>query len=191
MQNTCKFLLTFLTVAGLMIGATTARASAGHHFDIINKSSHTVTLRWETKCVTSANKPSPLAPGQTVTINWEDTNNISAGCTNRDKVVAFAIQVDGFPNAWNGYLGITHRKLSGSSWYNGQFYASTLQLEDLGPISCNDGNAPPSWVQALCSHDNQCFGPCSQMEMDGKNSYNWQRSYQTEDGWAFQISDPN
>jgi hypothetical protein len=119
-----------------------------------------------------------------------DSNNINGGCTNRDKLMVFSIQVDGYPNAWTGYLGITHRKLSGSTWYNGQFYASWINLENETPITGNDGNPPPGWIQALCSHNNQCFGPFSQMEMDGKNGYNWQRFYVTDDGWAFQISNP-
>jgi hypothetical protein len=29
------------------------------------------------------------------------------------------------------------------------------------------------------------------MEDDGKNDYNWQRSYQTESGWAFEFDTPN
>lgn len=191
MSSFAKSALIFLVCSGLMTGATTASASAWHHFDIVNKSSHYIYLvNWSFKCVEAHDVVNTVAPGQTVTYNWEDSNDIYQKCTNRDKLLAFSIQMDGYPNAWNGILGMTHRKLSGSTWYNGQFYAESATIVDGNTITGTDGNPPPGWIQALCSHDNQCFGPFSQMEIDGKNGYNWQRFYVTDGGWAFQISDP-
>jgi hypothetical protein len=111
---------------------------------------------------------------------------------NKDKFVAFSVSVDGATGPqYKGYLGITHRRLSGSTWYNGQFYADSIVINSSnGSIGGSDGAAPASYIGAYCSHGNNCFGPWSEMEMDGKDSYNWQRSYQTEDGWAFEIMEP-
>lgn len=177
------------------LGASAAQASEWHQFNIINNTSRTVTVtRTISRCVTETNFPSTIGPRQTATVKWEDTNSLWAyngySCINKDKFVAFSVSIDGGGNQYGGYLGITHRRLSGSSWYNGQFYAQDISVnEQNGGISGSDGSPPPSNLQALCSHDNNCFGPWSEMEMDNKDSYNWQRSYKTEDGWAFQINE--
>jgi len=189
-----------LTAAALLGGTTASQAEAPHSFNIINNSQYTFRLKdWKARCVkewgNSVNWPSTISPGQTYTVNWEDSNNAfdynGYGCDGKDKFVAVSFTLDGASQQYDGYIGITHRELSGSSWYNGQFYADWIAVNnDNGGIAGGDGAAPSGWIQALCSHDNNCFGPWSQMEWDNKDSYNWQRSYKTEDGWAFQINNP-
>lgn len=192
-----------LAVVALLAGTTESRAEGPHHFDIVNATPYTFRLKdWKARCVqgygNSVNWPSTIAPGQTYTVNWEDSNNIDDyggyGCVNKDKFVAISFTLDGidyqYPQ-YSGYIGITHRRLSGDTWYNGQFYADWISINNQnGTINGSDGAAPPDWIHAGCSHNDNCFGPWSQMEMDNKNSYNWPRSYQTEDGWVFSVTKP-
>lgn len=189
-----------LAAVALLAQTTGSQAEGPHHFNITNNSQYTFRLTdWKARCVqqwgNSVNWPWTINPGQTYTVNWEDSNNIGDyngyGCTNKDKFVAISFQLDGAPQKYNGYIGITHRNLKGSSWYNGQFYAESVQVNNNnGGIAGSDGATPPAWIQALCTNGNNCFGPWSEMEWDDRDSYNWQRSYQTEDGWAFQINNP-
>lgn len=172
-----------------------ARAEQTHSFDIINASSRGMYIDgWMGRCVytiSTGGKYIPLwiAAGNTARISWDDDNNDGDGCTNKDKWVAFTFTMDSGAQ-WGGWLGITHRNLSGSSWYNGQFYAQFLYLVTGNVMAGGDGNPPPGWIQALCTNGNNCFGPWSEMEMAGKDDYNWPRFYQTEGGWAFRITDP-
>lgn len=188
-----------LIATALLAGTTESQAEGLHQFNIINNSEYTLRItNTQIRCIedgTTVNWPSTIAPGQAYTVQWEDSNSFIAydgyfGCDKKDKFVAFSFSLDNAQSQYDGYLGITHRELSGSSWYNGQFYAASVQVGPYGNINGSDGAVPPDWVEAICSHGNNCFGPWSEMEMDEKDSYNWQRSYQTEDGWAFQISSP-
>jgi hypothetical protein len=186
----------FIAGGVLLSAASAAHAEQWHQFDIKNNTSRTLTIKSTiTRCVTEADWPQTIGPGQTYTVKWHDTNNyLGVGdtgwtCTNRDKFVAFVPYLDGANEQYTGYLGITHRELSGSDWYNGQFYAASINVSDTNQVSGSDGDAPPGNIVALCSHGNNCFGPWSEMEMNNKDSYNWQRSYKTEDGWAFQINE--
>lgn len=192
-----------LAAVALLAGTAESRAEQPHHFDIVNGTPYTFRLKdWKARCVqdygNSVNWPTTIAPGQTYTVNWEDSNNIDDyggyGCVNKDKFVAISFTLDGIDYQYpqfNGYIGVTHRRLSGTKWYNGQFYADWISINiNDGVINGADGAAPPDWIDARCSHDNNCFGPWSEMEMDNKDSYNWPRSYQTEDGWVFYIVKP-
>jgi hypothetical protein len=189
-----------LFVAAFLIpGIQSARAEKDHHFDIINSTKSMLRIT-DTKgrCIergTTVTWPSTIGPGQTYRVYWKDSNYVGDyggyGCTDRDKLVAFSFSLDEAKGPqYKGYLGITHRKLSGTNWYNGQFYAESININSNSSVSGSDGPAPPSYIVALCSHNNYCFGPWSEMEMDKKDSYNWNRSYQTEDGWAFEIKEP-
>lgn len=190
----------FIAASVSLVGSTAAYAEGSHQFDIINNTDKTVEItKTISRCIesgTSVNWPQTIGPRQTYTVKWDDSNSIydydGYGCVNKDKFVAFSVYVHGASNQqYSGYLGITHRRLSGGDWYNGQFYADSISVNnENGGISGSDGSSPPNYIQALCSHENNCFGPWSEMEWDDKDSYNWQRSYKTEDGWAFQINDP-
>jgi hypothetical protein len=197
MRLASRFWRQVFATAFLVTGTAAADAEGPHHFDIINHSSNTITITGTVqRCIedgTSVNWPLTINPGRTYTVNWDDNNNWFAydgwlSCTNRDKFVAFSISV----GRWSGFLGITHRMLSGSNWYNGQFYGQGISVDNTyGTITGgSDGSRPPGNIVAKCLHNNYCFGPWSEMEMNNKDSYNWQRSYQTEDGWAFEIRDP-
>lgn len=175
---------------------TAVHAEGSHHFDIHNGSSKTITIsRTIERCIEhgkEVNWPQTIASGETYRVYWDDSNSIydygGYGCINKDKFVAFSISIDG--GDYDGYLGITHRRLSGSKWYNGQFYAQDITVYSNGTINGTDGPSPPGYIFPECTNNNDCFGPWSEMEMDNKNSYNWPRSFQTEDGWAFSIGDP-
>lgn len=180
---------TLLAMVAFVVEPAPARSEQWHQFDIIN---NTPTGLWITytlaRCVTEVDYDSTIAAGSRTTFRWNDTDD--SGCGERDKFVGFQFHLINRQCQWPNWLAITHRRLSGSNWYNGQFYAATLAIGGDGSITYGDGEPPPGWIQAQCSHNNDCFGPVSEMEIDDKNSYNWQRSYQTEDGWAFQINDP-
>ena len=46
-------------------------------------------------------------------------------------------------------------------------------------------------INFVCNNE-PCNGPFHDMAQMDKDSYNWQRSYRTEDGWAFEIHEnPN
>jgi hypothetical protein len=178
-----KIKLLIAAAASLLAGTVPGQASQWHQFDIINNSSQFLTISsFVGRCVGEIDGITGVNPGSRATIKWNDSNDYGEGCTNRDKFVTFQVNWQG----WSGWLGITHRKLT-SDWYNGQFYASFLSVTGNG-YSFTDGSPPPSSVKALCEHNNDCFGPFSQMEDAGKNGYNWQHSYRTESGWAFEFN---
>ncbi|MDR6203973.1 hypothetical protein [Paraburkholderia graminis] len=187
----CRISLAAIGLCCLLMGVSPAWAEQWHQFDVINNSSRGINIVGTVgRCVTEIDAPGFIAAGSRGTIKWHDTDNwFVMNCAGRDKFAGFSFRFDDDPDSWPGWLGVTHRELSGSDWYNGQFYAYTLS-SDGWSFTYADGVPAPSWIQPLCSHGNDCSGPFSEMEVDNKNSYNWQRSYRTEDGWAFQINNP-
>lgn len=185
--------LLLLAFGCLLMGVVPVRASEWHQFDIINNSSHTLRITGALgRCVSAIQSDTFIYPGSRTTFKWNDANDAGLNCTNKDKFVGFTFSL-GSGQTWNGWLGMTHRKLSGSTWYNGQFYAGYLALTiGSGEMTYyyEDGGQPPGWIQALCSNNNNCFGPFSEMEDKNKDDYNWDHSFQTESGWAFQINNP-
>jgi hypothetical protein len=162
----------------LLCGNEVAFAEAPHSYTIINNSSQAINITdiYE-DCVSQSNYPSYIAPKSQGTITWEDVNS-GVDCVEQEKFSAFTFKYDGSQELQNGYFGIVHRKF-GSDWYNGQFYANELNSNYYA-----DNLPPPSWVQPICSHGD-CFGSYTQMVLDDETSYNWQRSYRTEDGGYF------
>lgn len=193
MRYLCRLPLFLLAAVVLLAGAAPVRASQWHQFDIINNSSHVLKITGALgRCVSAINTDTVVYPGSRTTVKWNDANDATLNCTNRDKFMGFTFSLGG-NQEWSGWLGMTHRKLSGGNWYNGQFYAGYLALVvgsgEMG-YYYEDGPSPPGWIKALCSNNNNCFGPFSLMEQDDKNDYNWAHSYQTESGWAFQFDNP-
>lgn len=178
-----RFLQLSMGICFLLCGNEVAFAEAPHGYTIINNSSQGINITDISEtCVSQTNYPHYIGPKSQGTISWEDVNS-GLDCVEQEKFSAFKFIYDNNSQLQNGYFGIVHRKF-GSDWYNGQFYAN-----DLGSNYYADNLPPPSWVQPICSHGD-CFGSYTQMVLDDKTSYNWQRSYRTEDGWVFQINDP-
>ena len=187
-------------VVVLLAGTRTSRAEQQHHFTIYNNSGNTLSLNWVSYCVKYNDKtslPGSISPGQTATVYWDDSNDAFqkssrfTGCAGDNKWVAFAV-TGGPGGIYQGYLGIVHREF-GSDWYNGEFYAQSLSLDDASDglyPQWSDGNQPSSSVVlAHCAYENTtgCFGSYSEMVNAGKDSFNWAREYRTEDGWSFEI----
>lgn len=192
MPHPYRWTLILPVLGCLLAGPVPAHASQWHQFDIINNSSRYMSIVGiQGRCVTEVNIKDGLNPGERTTVSWNDSNDADWDCTNRDKYIAFQFYLDG-GQSWIGWLGVTHRNLYSNDWYNGQFYTHILGLYTPHNYHFADGNPPPSWIQALCTYGpNACFGSFTQMEDNGKDSYNWPRFHENENGWAFQINEPN
>ncbi|WP_395676958.1 hypothetical protein [Inquilinus sp.] len=177
--------IAFLAATIPLIVGSTAHAEEKHSFNITNNSSVTMKLNQiQSMCVSGYSGYGDIPPHTTITINWTDRNSFGDDCTNREKFIA--VWYD--RGDWQGWLGMVHRKISGD-WYNGQFYAYHLHVGSYTDYTFGDNPPPPGTISALCSHNNDCFGPFSEMVDDNKTNFNWQRVYKTEDGWEFRYDD--
>jgi hypothetical protein len=185
--------------AALLMTTSESQASAWHSFTIRNYTPYQVQITEViTRCVYQYTFPRTMAPfdpngaDAEITVNWQDDNNpwsVPNFCNGKDKFIAFSFQMVGAPEQFNGYLGMTHRNLYSDDWYNGQFYAQTISVDKYQDIQGgSDGPPPPAWIEADCQNgDTDCIGPWSEIEMAGRDGYNWPRVHETDDGWAFDI----
>src|SRR5687768_15553666 len=127
MMHCSRSLLTLLAMAAFLVAPAPARSEQWHQFDIINNSRTGIWITYTlSRCVTEVDYDSTIAAGSRTTFRWNDTDG--GGCSERDKFAAFQFHLIDRQCQWPNWLAITHRRLSGSDWYNGQFYAATLAV---------------------------------------------------------------
>jgi hypothetical protein len=184
-----------LAAAALLATTGEISASAPHHFYLVNDTDYPMQITYSNgRCDYSSSFPSMIPPHNTATINWEDDNNpwsVPNYCYGKDKFVYFSFHLNGAPEQYDGYLGMTHRNLYSSDWYNGLFYGQDIKIgADRSILGGSDGPPPPAWIVGGEGNENDDMGPWSEIEMAGRDNYNWPRVHISDDEWFFDIRYP-
>lgn len=136
-----------------------------------------------------------VKPHGSTIIQWQDSNSFSS-CRNKDKWALLQITIyshknPGIYHKLPFFIGMNHRQLGGSTWYNGFFLATYIDPNNIYTVYGDmDPRLLPPYIKTYCvTGVNKCIGPYSQMEVVGRTDYNWARMFQIEAGWVIEIDE--